>query len=154
MHYDSNIQSDRQTLAADVVALLTKCGFVKQNRPGTYEDVYALPVNDETHNGRINVLVYTSVEKGEIRECGTDAIRICAVYSAKDGKERGIAAAEKRVNRVGDMSAIVDRMHQRMRDVYKIVKTGSRCKCCNAPVFISKAGKECCADICWAKNAW
>jgi len=153
MYYNSFLQEDRQVLATDLEAMLTKAGFVKQKRDGTYEDVYVLPVNDDTHNGRISVLVYTSIEGGEIRECGTDAIRVCAVYSAKDGKERGIAAAEKRVNRVGDMSAIVDRTYGRMRDVYKIVKTSTRCKSCNAPVFVSKAGKECCADICWVKKA-
>ena len=85
------------------------------------------------------------------RECGDDAIRVCAVYTARDGQDRGIAAAEKRVNRVGEISAITDRLIERMREVWKATKTAEKCPKCGARMFKAKSGKLCCADLCWKR---
>lgn len=147
MSYDPTNPTDRRILAQAVEALMERSLFLAVERPGTFEKVFCREVPDT--NGKVRVLVYSSIENGEMRECGTDAIRVCAVYSARDGQERGIASAEKRVHRVGEISAVTDRLIERMREVWKASKTAEKCPKCGAPMFKAKSGKLCCADLCW-----
>lgn len=154
MSYNPNSMSDRRNLAAALCARLTECGFTPVERPGTKEAIYARDVHGT--DGTIKVLVYTSVVPTRggfaVRKEGKDAIRVCAVYtSPRDGKERGIARADKRVNRTGTIEATVERAYQRMRDVYKAGMSCDRCSC-GAPRFVSKAGNEVCADLCWLSD--
>ena len=144
MSYDPQSRTDRTTLAAAIEALMVRSLFVEEVRPGTKEKVFARPVPDT----KIRVLVYTTIEGGQVRECGNDAIRVCAVYNARDGQDRGIASAEKRVNRVGEVTAITDRLIERMREIWKATKTAEKCSC-GAPKFKTKKGTLCCADLCW-----
>lgn len=154
MSYDPTSRNDRTILANTLRAMLRTAGFVLESRPGTKEDVYAREV--EGTDGKIRVLVYTTIEGLEVRECAKDAIRVCAVYKSRDGHERGIASAEKRVNRVGEITGITDRTLERMREVWKAAKTSERCHC-GAPKFKSKARKDgsggnlVCADLCWKR---
>lgn len=139
--------NDRSILARALRDKMAECGFASVVLPGTREEVYERSV-DGTGN-RIKVRVYTTIEGGRCRSSGSDAIRVCAVYkSRKDGKERGIASADHRVNRVGKMEDIVDRTYHRMREVYKKALNPARCKC-GAPTFKSKKGRSVCADLCW-----
>ena len=147
--YDPQSSADRKILARAILDLMARSVFVEVARPGTKERVFAREVPES--NGKIRLLVYTSIEGSEVRECGEDAIRACAVYTARDGRERGIASAEKRVNRVGDISAITDRLIERMREVWRLVKTAEKCPQCGAPMFKAKSGNLCCADLCWKK---
>ena len=149
MSYDPQNGTDRIILAQAILDLMVRSVFVEVFRPGTKERVFSREVPGT--DGRVNVLIYTSIEGNQVRECGTDAIRVCAVYSAKDGKERGIASAEKRVHRVGQIGAITDRLIERMREVWKATKTAEKCHC-GAPKFTAKSGKLCCADICWKRQ--
>ena len=154
MSYNPNSMTDRRQLAAALCARLTECGFTPVTRQGTKEAIYSRPVDGT--DGTIKVLVYTSVVPVRgggfaVRKEGKDAIRVCAVYTAKDGKERGIARADKRVNRTGTIEATVERTYQRMRDVYKAGMSCDRCSC-GAPKFRSKAGNEVCADLCWLSD--
>lgn len=148
--YDHEDRSSRETLAVALITKLQACGFTSEKRERTKEAVYARAVDGAPS---IRILVYTSVvpSRGgsiETRAVGKDAIRVCAVYKARDGKDRGIIAADKRVHRTGEIEDIVERMYQRMREVYKAAKTGVRCHC-GAPKFKSKKGHAVCADLCW-----
>jgi hypothetical protein len=148
MSYDPTSPTDRKILADAVEALMARSLFQAIERPGTLEKVFAREVPDT--NGKVRVLVYSSIENGAMRECGADAIRVCAVYTARDGQERGIASAEKRVHRVGEISAVTDRLIERMREVWRATKTAEKCPQCSAPMFKAKSsGKLCCADLCW-----
>ena len=147
MTYDPRSQSSRQVLAGALIEMLENAGFAREEIPGTKEAVYSRPLNE-----KVRVACYTSIVNGECRDVGYDAIRVVALYSAKDGKSRGICKAEKRVNRVGQVSAIVDRTLERMREVYSMARTPDRCESCGAPKFVSKKGNSVCADLCWIKS--
>ncbi len=144
--YDPRSSTDRTTLATAIETLMARSVFTPEVRPGTKEKVFAREVPGT--NGKIRVLVYTSIEGKQTRECGDDAIRVCAVYKARDGQDRGIASAEKRINRVGEVSAITDRLIERMREIWTATKTAEKCAC-GAPKFKTKKGALCCADLCW-----
>lgn len=158
--YDPGLPILRQMLALSIINKLDECGFELAanpreafglSRPELAERVYSRNVSED---GRIRVKVFTSVIGGEndvpfeVRKEGKDAIRVCATYMTKEGKERGLVK-ETRINRTGNIDDIVDRMYQRMRSAYKTASTGERCHNCGAPKFITKAGKLCCSEICW-----
>lgn len=137
---------DRLCLTQKLRTKLASCGFTQETQVGCKEEVYSLVVNRG-----IRVVVYTTIEGGYVRECGTDAIRVAAVYKTQEGGlDRGIAKAEKRVHRVGDLDEIVERMYQRMREVWSLGNKVERCGCCGAPKFLSK--NMVCAELCWTKN--
>jgi len=142
---DSGSIHHRQVLALDIIKKLEDCGF-EEAFLGEGERIYQRAIPDTG----INVRVYTSVVGMEARESGRDAIRVCAVYDTRDGDTRGIGSST-RVHRTGDIHAIVDRMHQRMRLVWKDAATGERCTC-GAPKFKAKSGNFVCADICWLSD--
>jgi hypothetical protein len=158
--YDPKLSLLRQMLALSIVNKMEECGFELMDnprgafglsRPELAERVYTRKVGKDD---RMSVRVYTTVIGGEndvpfeVRKEGKDAIRVCAIYETKDGSSRGIAK-ETRINRTGNIDDIIDRMHKRMRSVYKTAASGERCHSCNAPKFVTKAGKLCCAEICW-----
>jgi len=147
MSYNPQSSTDRVILADALLALMKRSVFVEEFRAGTTEKVFAREVPGT--DGKVRVLVYTSIEGNQTRECGDDAIRVCAVYKARDGQDRGIASAEKRVNRVGEIGAITDRLIERMREVWSATKTAEKCPKCGAPMFKAKSSKLCCADLCW-----
>ncbi|OHD18668.1 MAG: hypothetical protein A2Y38_19545 [Spirochaetes bacterium GWB1_59_5] len=148
--YNPLAPQDRLELAAALVLKLQECNFHLEDRPGTKERVYSRTVDGSPG---IRVLVYTTVEGKQVREVGDDAIRVVAVYTNKEGQERGIAKAEKRVHRTGEFQAIVDRTYARMREVYALAKQAEKCPSCGAPLFKSKKGNLVCADICWQRRA-
>ncbi len=158
--YDPAMPILRQMLALSLINKLDDCGFeLLANpreafglaRPELAERVYG---RDVSPDGRVRVKVFTSVIGGEngvpfeVRKEGKDAIRVCATYMTRDGKERGLVK-ETRINRTGNIDGIVDRMYQRMRSSYQSANTCQRCHSCGAPKFVSKNDKLCCAEICW-----
>ena len=151
--YDPNNPRHRADMAVAVCARMTECGFTPVKRDGTKEAIYSRDVHGS--DGSIKVLVYTSVVPVRggfaVRKEGKDAIRVCAVYTNRDGNEKGIASAEKRINRTGTIEATVERVYKRMRDVYGLARNPTRCHC-GAPKFTSKAGNEVCADLCWMSD--
>lgn len=144
MKYDPRDRQSREALATAIRAQMKVSGFTKASLPGTKEETYARGVLSD-----IRVVVYTTIEGNLTRKVAKDAIRVVALYKGKDGHERGIAKAEKRVNRTGDIGDIVDRTLSRMRGVFEAAKNPSRCEDCGAPQFTSKKGNEVCADLCW-----
>jgi len=159
--YNPESRSDRRELATSLRALMTRSLFTEVSIPGTNEQVFARDVPET--DGKIRVLVYSTIERDEARKCGKDAIRVAAVYRSRDGRERGIASGEKRVNRTGTIDAINDRVISRMRDAWRAVLTRTKCHC-GAPQFKSKVrtdkrtgrksgGNLVCADLCWKSDA-
>jgi hypothetical protein len=138
--------TDLTALATEMVSMLERSGFKPEAIRGTRELVYSRPIN-----GDVRVAVYTTIENGRCRAVGSDAIRVVALYTTKKGQIRGIAKADKRVNRVGTVEAVVDRTLTRMRDVYRAGRSSERCGC-GAPKFISKKGNAVCAELCWLKS--
>jgi len=145
MKYDPHDPASRDQLAEKLVQKLLDCGFSEeaQNPEECYERVFSRQVAD-----KLRIVVYTSISAGgTTREVGKDSIRVCGVYKARDGQDRGVASV-KRVHRVGKIVDIVERMYQRMREVWKSTATAEQCHC-GAPKCTSKKGNLFCADICW-----
>lgn len=155
MSYDPFNVNDRQALATALVNMLAQCGFDEVTLPNTKERTFARPVND-----RIRVVVYTSIVGDMVRGKDFDAIRVTSLYTTKrpvlNNKEQGIIK-DRRVHRTGEIhgdGGIVDRTHQRMRNVWKL-SSPPKCVCsdCGSPKFISKKGNEVCAEMCWLTDA-
>ena len=146
MKYDPRDRQSRRDLAEGIIARLAHHQFVEEYDEGSGERVMYRP-----HPHGVRVQVWTSVDRatGLARDVGDDAIRVCAVYRAADGTDRGIIKTT-RVNRVGDVDAIVDRVADRARTVWSSVASTPRCRC-GAPTFTSKAGNSVCADLCWKR---
>lgn len=156
MKYNPSECAHRELLANTLVAMLFSAGFADENEDGGQyirERVFSRPVgrDGEPPTG-IRVKVFTSIEGAQVRYKGADAIRVVAVYQAQNGQVRGIAKAEKRVNRAGDISSIIERTLERMREVWKIAAHSERCPKCNAPMFEAKSGNMVCAEICWERK--
>jgi hypothetical protein len=86
------------------------------------------------------VVVYSSCRSngGMVRGCGKDALRVCLVADLANGKRIGLAHA-RRVNRCGETAAILERLLERMRDMYSLANemaTGPRCVRCGAPRYV------------------
>lgn len=164
--YDPRHPLLRSMLALSIVNRLDEAGFVEANieeeRSSTFSTEYSVVekvyCRDVDGAENCTIKVYTTVVGGygdrmlEVRASGKDAIRVCLVYKAKDGRTRGLSK-ERRVNRTGDIDAIVERMVVRMRDAWRTAKTGKRCSKCGAPKFVTKAGGLACAEICWVPEA-
>jgi hypothetical protein len=148
--YDPRSNESRRLLTEELLALFERALFTEVFIPGTKERLFARDVPDT--DGKIRVLVYSTIENGMARACGKDAIRVCALYRSRDGRERGIASGERRVNRTGTVEAICERVISRMRDCWKATKTASKCHC-GAPQFRSKAKNLVCCDLCWKSEA-
>jgi hypothetical protein len=162
--YDPKLSLLRQMLALSIVNKVEECGFelmsnpraaLGLSRPELAERIYVRTIGDD--NSRMQVRVYTTVIGGEngvpfeVRKEGKDAIRVCATYTTQAGHARGISK-ETRINRTGNIADIVNRMHQRMQSAYKTGSSGQRCPRCDAPKFVAKSGKLCCAEICWKSD--
>lgn len=161
LKYDPRSIGDRQGLATSLLELFERSMFTEVFIDGTKERLFAREVPGT--DGKVRVLVYSTLVETEARQVGKDAIRVCAVYRSRDGQERGIASGEKRVNRTGTINAITDRVIARMRDCWKATKTASKCHC-GAPHFKSKVrkakggrpasgGNMVCADFCWKSDS-
>ncbi len=144
--YSPDSSQDRRDLAASMKAMLVKAGFKLENPTSVMEERYSF----QTPNAQIRVVVYSTIVNGVCRENGKDAIRVVAVYTARDGSERGIAK-ETRINRTGTIEGITERTLERMRSIYKTSFKPVLCHC-GAPKFTSKAKNLVCAELCWVKK--
>jgi len=74
-------------------------------------------------DARYTVKVYSSIQRGagEVRDCGTDAIRVVAIFADSKfswpAREVPIFKAT-RVHRAGSVEAVLDRMIERAREAY------------------------------------
>lgn len=118
-------------------------GFRPIHQEGTRELVLA---RESTRLPGVQIRVYTSSVDGEIREVGQDAIRVCSVLLS-GGRERGFRK-ETRVNRVGEVDAIVGRVRSRVGDMASHIRSAPACSC-GAIMLESRAGNLYCADLCW-----
>lgn len=144
--YDPANTNDRRALAVAIHRALAGRGFeITGSKAQGGEVVYRRDAGDG-----VELKVYSSIDwaAGRCRPEGADAIRVCAVYTATDGKTRGLDK-ETRVNRTGTVEGIVERMMTRGKAVWDRAQDAPRCKCCGAPTFQSAKGNRVCAELCW-----
>lgn len=147
--FDNTSNASRRELAVAIHRALVARGFA----PNTADKAKGGEVVYSRDAGEgMAVVVYSSIDwtEGRVRGNGKDAIRVAGVYTASDGKTRGVCK-DTRVNRTGTVDAIVNRMMSRGAAVWTKVGETPRCRCCGAPTFIAKSGNAVCAEICWTK---
>jgi len=136
-----------------IVAMLSKAGFVEINPTGVFERVFA-----RRHGlyNNVEIRVYTSIDKrgGYVRGKDEDRIMVCAFYTQGKGAEDRRTAASRflfsaqGVNRCskdgGTVGAdlIVKRALDRMRETYQRVSATPRCAKCGEPLRFSKSKKR------------
>ena len=145
--FDPTFQPHRQFLATEISVLLSSLGFQPINRPRTNELVFA---KQSTRLRGVQMLVYTSIQGGEVRTSGRDSIKVCSTYTSSNGSIRGIGS-ERRVHRTGNIKEIAPRIKDRIKDAAQHLNTLPTCNHCGAPTFKSKRGNQVCGEICWAK---
>lgn len=146
MKYNPRDNNHRKILADKIKEKLTSCGFTQE-----VTDHSEIVYSREVLNTDCKVLVFTSIGKKSnmVRVVDSDAIRVCSI----DEEQRGVTK-DKRVNRVGKIDDIVERMYQRMRSSYGDTLSAHKIKCkkCGANTFLSSKGNRVCSDVCWTKN--
>ncbi len=113
--------------AAAIRERLVAAGFRLIDAPGG-EEVY-----ERAHDkdARYTVKVYSSIQRGaaEVRDCGTDAIRVVALYTDTRFRWPGVPAPifkATRVHRAGSVEAVLDRMIERAREAYAAINQHRR----------------------------
>lgn len=108
-----------QVPAAAIRSRLAAAGF--RLVPATSgEEVYERTHDRDT---RYTVKVYSSIQRGaeEVRDCGTDAIRVVAIFADSrfhwPAREVPIFKGT-RVHRAGTVDGVLDRMIERAREAY------------------------------------
>jgi hypothetical protein len=146
MDYDPANFNHRTALAMDIQAVLLGLGFTRMEIPGTNEDVYK---RSSARLRGVEMRVYTSIVRGEVREAGGDSIKVCAVYGQEDGSTHGLMK-ERRVFRTGQLEEIAGRVKDRIRLVAADINGVQVCRC-GGPIAKSKAGKDYCMALCWKR---
>jgi len=148
--YNPHSLTDRERLAYSLEYMLQKSGFdCKEFGPGNYN--HELVYHRRVKGTDFYVLVYTTIVGSRVRAEGKDAIRVVGLLNSPGDKIRPITK-NKRVNRTGTLSGIVDRTLTRMRETYRKCLLNKSCVSCGAPLFISKQGNLCCSQLCWTKK--
>jgi hypothetical protein len=145
MDYDPNNSFHRKALALDLKATLLGLGLVPQERTGPREMVFCRPSSRLT---RTQLQVFTSIVDDEVRDLGSDSIKVCVTYDRTDGGTRGILK-EARVFRTGQIEEIPERLVNRIHAAIKELKALRSCDRCGSPMLVAKSGKPYCADACW-----
>ncbi len=137
MDYDPLSSSSRVALAAHLLDRLAAWGF--KEIPNCGERVF-----DLAHGQNVVIRVYTTIEGSATRPVAKDAIRVSLVYTGAVGRGLG---KERRVNRVGVIEEIADRMKARIDSM--AAQELPRCERCGDPKFRSGKGNMVCAALCW-----
>lgn len=113
---------------------------------------YRPVVTEGPNAGRVSIRVYTTITGNSVRTCGEDSIRVCGVYTDRNGKEWGLCKT-RRTHRTGKVLDIPARMLDRMREVWAATAKASMVTCgCGAPKFVSKKGNLVCAERCFNRH--
>lgn len=146
MIYDHNSPGHRAALALEIKAILAGLGFKPTDVPGSREMVFA---RDSTRLPRVQVRIYTSIVGAEVRQVGGDSIKVCAIYTDREGRSRGVTR-EQRVFRTGKIEEIPVRIKDRIGRVAADLNAATICHC-GAPKLLAKSGKYYCGDLCWTR---
>ena len=137
MDYDPNNSNHRAALALDIKATLAGLGFQPVEVPGAKELVFA---RNSTRLRGVQMRIYTSIVGNEVRQVGGDSIKVCSVYTNKEGQVNGVTR-EQRVFRTGQLEEIPGRIKDRIKLTAAELNAAETCDC-GAPKGTSKAGKK------------
>ena len=146
MDYDPNNSNHRAALALDIKATLAGLGFQPIEVRGAQELVFA---RNSTRLRGVQMRIYTSIVGNEVRQVGGDSIKVCSVYTNKEGQVNGVTK-EQRVFRTGQLEEIAGRIKDRIGKVAGELNAAQVCGC-GAPKLLSKKGNLYCGDRCWLR---
>jgi len=146
MKYDNTDKCSRAHLGAAIFDTMRLLGLNATHKDGTKEQIFKLDCGHDRA-----VLVYSTVVGLVARAAGADSIKVCAVYTDRDGKQQAIGRATRRVHRVGEIEGILDRIRSRIVEVKQLCETAELCSC-GAPKGLSKKKKLYCLDRCWLRD--
>ena len=146
MDYDPNNSNHRVALALDIKATLAGIGFQPIEVRGAQELVFA---RNSTRLRGVQMRIYTSIVGNEVRQVGGDSIKVCSVYTNKEGQVNGVTR-EQRVFRTGQLEEIAGRIKDRIGKVAGELNAAQVCGC-GAPKLLSKKGNLYCGDRCWIR---
>lgn len=144
MDYDPKNPAHRIALAMDIKAILLGLGFTPLNILGVRELVM---VKRSRRLSGVEMRVFTSIVGDGVREVGGDSIKVCTVFTARDGKTKGITK-DRRVFRTGQIEEIPARIKERIKSAAEDLNEAPTCGC-GAPKLKSKKGNMYCLDRCW-----
>jgi hypothetical protein len=139
-----------------ILAVLDKAGFSEITLSGGKYPVYERVFARQHHQlPNVQIRVYTSIDirTGAVRGDSEDRIMVCAFYTKGKGKEDRSsnsrflfsATGVNRASGLGDtpeaVTAIMDRLLSRMREVYGKAGRQPRCRC-GEPLKFSKSRKR------------
>ena len=146
MNYDPENAGHRAALALDIKATLAGLGFQPVDVAGAKELVFA---RNSTRLRGVQMRIYTSIVGNEVRQVGGDSIKVCSVYTNKEGQVNGVTK-EQRVFRTGQIEEIPGRIKDRIGKVAGELNAAQVCGC-GAPKLLSKKGNLYCGDRCWIR---
>jgi len=143
----------------------------KRHEAGGYKGKELVLVFRHRKDPGLVINIFTSIVEGGVRTKGADAIRICTEYETKalrEDKEEGAYSTQNLVfqrplqkgqelsqcliqRRGASVDDIVERVVERARAAYRALNLVKRCTRCQAPMALSKQGKEYCAETCWKR---
>lgn len=153
--YNPKILSHREELGEKLIGNLMSNFMLPKDFPLVKEIVFQ---KDGFDIPGIHLLCYSSVVRNragayEAREVGSDAIRVVGLYkSERQGGILPLVRTDSSVYRTGTIPAIIERTLACIRAVSLVCEDPARCRNCGAPLFVSKAGREVCAEICWTRS--
>lgn len=153
--YDPKILSHREELGEKLIGNLMVNFMLPKDIPLVKEIVFK---KDGFDIPGIHLLCYSSVVRNksgayEAREVGSDAIRVIGLYkSERQGGILPLVRSDSRINRAGTIPSIIERTLACIHAVSLVCEAPAKCPNCGAPLFISKAGREVCAEICWTRR--
>lgn len=153
--YDPLSKSHREELGEKLIGNLMVNFMLPKDIPLVKEIVFK---KDGFDIPGIHLLCYSSVVRNksgayEAREVGSDAIRVIGLYkSERQGGILPLVRSDSRINRAGTIPSIIERTLACIHAVSLICEAPPKCRNCGAPLFISKAGREVCAEICWTRR--
>ena len=150
MQYDPSDSTHRSFLADSLRQIFATSNFVKLPvTADTFEEVYSFKV--PTLPGA-SIEVFSTIQGGQVRALGADAIRVMTIYTRQDGTVVKLFKSST-IHRTGQLYDIPARTQKRMREAYstladRVNRQGLRCHC-GAPKFDAKSGNKVCAALCW-----
>lgn len=146
MRYDHANSEHRKILAEKIVSRLNQLKFSEVEIPGTNEKVF---IRGAKTDRNLSLMVCTTIEGDSVRNVGQDAIRCVLAYHHQNEDNKDSFISSTRVNRVGYMDVILDRIQGWLIELAEQVNQIKRCFKCNAPMLLSKNENWYCAERCW-----
>jgi hypothetical protein len=113
---------------------MDEMGFVVREMDRVNEVVFSRDIPGT----RFSVVIFSTLEGGEMRDSGADAIKV-TLWDNSKGRP---ISSKKRINRVGKEDDILNRVCARARDAWASAKDVHSCDKCDDGILVERKGKN------------